>query len=73
MKINEYWTIKKAAAFLGITKNTLLKWEEMGKVRAYRHRFNNYRLYKPQELQWLKDNVVNFTIPACKIKLDDLV
>ena len=56
-KLQEYMTIKDAAAFLGVTPNTLRNWGEAGKITEYRHPINNYRLYKPEDLERLLADV----------------
>lgn len=50
MNIRDYLTIKEAAAFLGVSPNTLRNWERTGKLTTYRHPLNGYRLYKQVEL-----------------------
>ena len=55
--LQEYLTIKGAAAFLGVTPNTLRNWGMAGRITEYRHPINNYRLYKPQDLQRLLSDV----------------
>jgi len=47
----KYYTIKQAAKILGVTPLTLRNWDKRGKLRAYRHPINNYRIYKPQQLE----------------------
>lgn len=51
--LQEYMTIKDAAAFLGVTPNTLRNWGSTGKVPEYRNPINNYRLYKEADLSEL--------------------
>ena len=51
--LQAYMTIKEAAAFLGVTPNTLRNWGVAGKIAEYRHPINNYRLYKPKDLELL--------------------
>lgn len=53
LNIRNYLTIKEAAAFLGVSPNTLRNWERAGKIPTYRHPVNGYRLYKKVELQAL--------------------
>ncbi len=53
MNLRDYLTIKEAAAFLGVSPNTLRNWERAGKIRTYRHPINSYRLYKQAELEQL--------------------
>ncbi len=45
LKINE------AAKILGVTPLTLRNWDKAGKLKAYRHPINNYRLYKPEDIE----------------------
>lgn len=47
----KYLTIKEAAELLGVTALTLRNWDKSGKLKAYRHPINNYRLYKIEELR----------------------
>ena len=46
-----YMTIKNAANFVGVTPLTLRNWDKRGKLVAYRHPLNNYRLYRIEELE----------------------
>ena len=48
--LQQYLTIKEAAVYVGVTPNTLRNWGEAGKIQEYRHPANNYRLYKPKDL-----------------------
>lgn len=50
LKLDEYLQIKAAAAYLGISQNTLRNWERAGKIVTYRHPINGYRLYKQSDL-----------------------
>jgi excisionase family DNA binding protein len=38
-------TIKAAAKVLGVSEQTLRRWDRAGKFRANRHPINGYRLY----------------------------
>jgi MerR family transcriptional regulator, copper efflux regulator len=49
-KIGDYFRIKEAAEFLGVSPNTLRNWGRGGKIAEHRHPVNNYRLYKKTEL-----------------------
>lgn len=46
-----YLKIKEVAKLLGVTSLTLRNWDNSGKLRAYRNPINNYRLYKPEEVE----------------------
>jgi len=48
---SDYMTVKEAAEFLGIAPETLRRWDKKGKLKAYRHPINRYRLYKKQDLE----------------------
>jgi DNA (cytosine-5)-methyltransferase 1 len=47
---NKYITIKDAASILGVSKLTLRNWDKNGKLKAYRHPFNNYRIYRVEDI-----------------------
>jgi len=49
-KINSYITIKSASDILGVSKITLRNWDKSGKLKAHRHPFNNYRVYKLEDI-----------------------
>src|SRR5690349_240407 len=51
VNIGDYLKIKAAAAFLGVSVNTLRNWERAGKLATYRHPINGYRLYKKRILR----------------------
>ena len=47
----KYYTIKQAAKILVVTPLTLRNWDKKGKLKAYRHPVNNYRIYKHEQLE----------------------
>lgn len=49
--IKKYYTIKQAAKIIGVTPLTLRNWDKNGKLKPYRHPINNYRVYKPAQLE----------------------
>ncbi|PIV12793.1 MAG: MerR family DNA-binding transcriptional regulator [Candidatus Nealsonbacteria bacterium CG03_land_8_20_14_0_80_36_12] len=52
MKVSKkYLTIKEVAKILGVTPLTLRNWDRKGKLKAYRNPINNYRVYKPEEIE----------------------
>ena len=54
-KLNEYLTVGGAADFLGVSKDTLRRWDRAGKLKARRHPITGYRLYLRGELAaWRK-------------------
>jgi excisionase family DNA binding protein len=48
--MNKYITIKDASNILGVSKITLRNWDKSGKLKAHRHPFNNYRVYKLEDI-----------------------
>ena len=51
--ISDFLTVKEAADILGICPDTLRRWDRKGKLTAYRHPINRYRLYKREDLEHL--------------------
>jgi DNA-binding transcriptional MerR regulator len=48
--MSKYITIKDASTILGMSKLTLRNWDKSGKLKAHRHPFNNYRVYKLEDI-----------------------
>ena len=48
---NKLITIKEAAKILNISKLTLRNWDRDGKLKAYRHPINNYRIYRLDDIE----------------------
>jgi MerR family copper efflux transcriptional regulator len=49
----DYLTIKQASELLGVSPSRLRYWDRTGKVEAWSHPVNGYRLYPRCELQAL--------------------
>ncbi|MFA5879980.1 MAG: helix-turn-helix domain-containing protein [Candidatus Margulisiibacteriota bacterium] len=47
----EFVNIKKASKILGVSPDTLRRWDNAGKLKAYRNPINKYRVYKKDELE----------------------
>jgi len=47
----KYLTVKEVSNILGVTPLTLRNWDKAGKLKAYRNPINNYRVYKPEEIE----------------------
>lgn len=56
-KLKDFLRISEAAEYLGVSPNTLRNWENAGKIVAYRHPVNSYRLFKQEELDALLGQV----------------
>lgn len=55
---NEFFTIGEAATYLGVSPETLRNWDKSGKLIAYRHPINDYRLYLRKDLDCLLMEIV---------------
>lgn len=47
----KYLKIKEASELLGVTSLTLRNWDKEGKLKALRNPINNYRIYKPEDIE----------------------
>jgi len=54
---NKYITIKQASMILGVTPLTLRNWDKNGKLKAFRHPMNNYRVYKIEDLERVMEEI----------------
>jgi DNA-binding transcriptional MerR regulator len=59
MANKRYYTIKEAAKIIGVTPLTLRNWDKLGKFRAYRNPINNYRVYRPDQIELLLRRIEN--------------
>jgi excisionase family DNA binding protein len=50
-------TVKEAANILGVSIQTVIRWDKRGKLKAIRHPMNNYRLYKRVEIRELAEQI----------------
>ena len=50
----DYLTLQQAARYLGVSAQTLRRWDAEGKLKSVRHPGNNYRYYKRSDLEPLK-------------------
>ena len=57
--MSQYITIKDASKILGVTKLTLRNWDKSGKLVAHRHPFNNYRVYKLDDIDKVIEMIEN--------------
>lgn len=56
-KLDSYLTIKEAAAYLGVSPNTLRNWGRDDKVPMHRNPINGYRLFKITDLDKFLTNI----------------
>lgn len=50
-------SIKDAAKMLGVSSLTLRNWDKNGKLPAFRHPMNNYRIYKVEDIDKLIETI----------------
>ena len=48
-----FLTVSEVARLLGVTPLTIRNWDEKGRLVAYRHPLNNYRMYKVDDVETL--------------------
>ena len=53
LRLDDFFTVKEAAEFLGVSANTIRNWGREAKIPEHRHPVNNYRLYKRADLERL--------------------
>ena len=58
-KLSDFLRISDAAAYLGVSPNTLRNWVNAGKIIAIRHPLNDYRLFKRTDLDVVLMQVAN--------------
>ncbi len=49
--MRQYLTISQAAKLLHVTPLTLRNWDKGGKLKAWRHPVNNYRVYRLDQIE----------------------
>ena len=49
--MENYFTISQAAKLIGVSSETLRRWENTGKFPSQRHPINNYRVYKDEHIE----------------------
>lgn len=64
-------SVKVASALLGVSAQTLRRWDESGVLRAERHPANNYRVYaEPQLRAWIAEHRALPPAPATTFEAD---
>ncbi|MCD4817918.1 MAG: MerR family transcriptional regulator [Candidatus Cloacimonetes bacterium] len=53
MKNIKYYTISETADILGLSSQTLRRWDKNGKFKSQRHPINNYRIYTEEQINAL--------------------
>lgn len=53
----KFLTVKEVSRLFGVTPLTIRNWDKRGKLVAYRHPVNNYRLYKTEDIEVLMKGI----------------
>ena len=60
--MSKYLTISQAARILGVSIETLRRWDKSGKFKSSRHPINNYRIYTIEQMNFIvKELNFNYT------------
>lgn len=57
-KDKQFITIQETSSILGVSKDTLRRWDKAGKLKTKRHPMNNYRIYNPNDIIKLKQDIL---------------
>lgn len=68
--MQKYITIKTAAKLLHVIPLTLRNWDKNGKLKAYRHPGNNYRVYRLDQIESFLRQLEGSRAKISKLKLD---
>ena len=66
----KFLTVREVAGLLGVTPLTVRNWDAKGKLVAYRHPLNNYRLYKVEDVEVLMRQIEHSKQKTRKLKID---
>ena len=69
--MSKFITIKNVSTILGVSKITLRNWDKSGKLKAHRHPFNNYRVYKIEDIDKVLEMIENNDL-IVKKKMDEI-
>lgn len=65
---NRLITIKEAAEILNVSKLTLRNWDKAGKLTAFRHPINNYRVYSLEDIESIINRIKSGEKPIVQNK-----
>ena len=53
----KFLSVNEVAKIVGVTPLTVRNWDKKGRLTAYRNPFNNYRLYKIEDVENLMKKI----------------
>lgn len=60
----KFLTVKEVSRLFGVTPLTIRNWDKRGKLTAYRHPVNNYRLYKTEDVEEIMKGIESSRSPV---------
>lgn len=66
----KYLTVNDVARLLGISPLTVRNWDAKGKLVAYRHPVNNYRMYRTEDVETILKQIDRSREKSTKLKID---
>ncbi len=66
----KYLTVSEVAQIMGVAPLTVRNWDTKGRLIAYRHPVNNYRLYKIEDIEILMRGIEQSREKTKKLKID---
>lgn len=57
--MEKYLTVSEAADVIGVSSDTLRRWDKLGKFESSRHPINNYRVYDEGSVNALRSEIAN--------------
>lgn len=57
--MENYLTISQAAKKIGVSSETLRRWDKTGKFPSQRHPINNYRVYNEEQIEFVLNELEN--------------
>jgi len=66
----KYLTVREVAQIMGVAPLTVRNWDKKGRLIAYRHPVNNYRLYKIEDIEILMRGIEQSREKTKKLKID---
>jgi DNA-binding transcriptional MerR regulator len=68
-RLQNFYSMKEACQLIGVSRYTLLRWFTEGKVAEVpRSRRNNYRMFRPQDVERIKAYAEAVELPAVEDK-----
>lgn len=66
----KFLTVREVAQLLNVTPLTVRNWDQKGKLIAYRHPVNNYRLYRIEDVELIIRQIDQSKQSGRKLKID---